>query len=641
MGLIQPTYVNTEDMKAGKYLGLTPKPCTSLRVIPGDQKVTIYVTDASDTVIDSQKLVTVAGTKVVYKTGSAPAGPEDGTEVFTSTHGQYESEGYELTGLTNETTYYFAAFTVSDHGMVNMDNVSASVTPTEQEICTVDVVTSDALEQIAEDVVARLTLTDETTGTTQEAAINGGVGNATFNIPVGDTYHVSIKLSKASYSIVGGQVVASYEDIDYYQGTADIHIVLNKDSDSYTAVQGNVRTVTMTVQQAHLYGYDLVIDNSSPSGRVSYPATVNNKDFAPFSMNFSAGIPNYGGWSESQDDIFFMPKPCMLNPDGTVEYYLSISDYTKQEDGTTAADITDSAGTGKNAMMEWTKIWTKRYEDDNGVYHFLCSDVQIDDDFDCLCNYDINDNQIDHFYTAIYFGSNRSSKLRSVANGSNMVSQTGTTEITYAKANGAGWDIEVLADRLLIADLLVLMGKSTDTQGVYGYGNANASAAIGQGTMNARGLFYATSATANCSLKVFGMEFYWSNLWRRCEGLVTNASSQILYKLTAGRHDGTTADGYNTTGAGYKTAGPAAGTSGGYINKCKVTDGGRIPVTASGSSSTYECDGLWFAASCFALVGGNWDYALLEGAFCVNLNNAVSYTNARIGAVLSCKPLAA
>ena len=640
MGLIQPTYVNTEDMKAGKYLGLTPKPCASLRVIPGDQKVTIYVTDASDTVIDSQKLVTVAGTKVVYKTGSAPAGPDDGTEVFTSTPGQYDTTGYELTGLTNETTYYFAAYTISDHGMTNLEGVTVAAVPTEQETCVVNVVTSDSLASISEDVVARLTLTDETTSTTQEAAVNGGVGNASFNIPVGDSYHVSLKLSKATYSIVGGQVVVTYEDIDYYQGTDDIHIVIDKDSASYTAVQGNTRTVTMTVQKGHLYGYDLVKSNSSPSGRVSYPNTVNNKDFTPFSMNFSAGTPNYGGWSESQDDIFFMPKPCMLNPDGTVEYYLSISDYTKQEDGVTAADITDSANTGKNAMMEWPKIWTKRWEE-NGVYYFRCSDVQIDEDYDCICNYDANDHQIDHFYTAIYFGSNKSSKLRSVSGGTNMVSQTGTTEISYAKANGDGWDIEVLADRLLIADLLVLMGKSTDTQSVYGYGHANASSAYGQGTMNARGLFYATSATADCYLKVFGMEFYWSNLWRRCEGLVTDANSKILYKLTAGRHDGTTADGYNTTGAGYKTAGTAAGTSGGYINECAVTDGGRIPVTASGSSSTYECDGLWFAASCFALVGGGWSSALLEGAFCVILSYAVSNSGANIGAVLSCKPLAA
>ena len=638
MGVAKPTFLNTEDMKAGKLLGLAPKACAVLQAIPGDQMITIYVTDASDTVIDSQTLVAVTGTKVIYKEGSAPTGPEDGTELFTTYPGQYESEGYELTGLTNETAYYFAAYTISDHGMMNLEAVTASATPTEQEVCTVNVVTSDSLASIAEDVAARLTLVNETAGTTQSADIMGGVGSASFNVAVGNTYHISMKLSKASYHIEDGHVVIVYEDIDYYLGTDDIHIIMEPNSASYTAVRGNTRTVTMTIQKAHLYGYDLDTNNSSPSGRVTYPDGVNNKTFTPFTMNFSAGTPNYGSWSESQDDIFFMPKPCLLRPNGTVECYLKISDYTKKTDGT-SADITDSAGTGKNAMMEWPKIWTKRWEED-GVYHFRCSEVQIDDGYDCLCNYDANDNQIDHFYTAIYFGSNTSNKLRSKSGGTNMVSQTGTTEIQYAKANGSGWDIEVLADRLLIADLLVLMGKSTDTQAVYGYGHANSSSAYGQGTMNARGLFYATSATADCYLKVFGMEFYWSNLWRRCEGLVTDANTKIKYKLTAGRHDGTTADGYNTTGAGYLEAGTAAGTSGGYINKCKSTPGGRIPVTASGSSSTYECDGLWFAASCFAFVGGGWNNTLLEGAFCVNLHGAVSTSNASNGAALSCKPLA-
>ena len=632
MGVATPTYLNTEDMKEGKLLGLAPKPCTLLRVIPGDQKVTIYVTDATDTVIESQKLVTVSGTKVIYKAGSAPTGPDDGTEVFTTYPGQYETHGYELTGLTNHTTYYFAAYTVSDHKMLCLEAAMQSATPSEQEDISVVVSTSDSLASIGEDVVARVTLVNETTLTETEEVISGGVGTAAFYILGGEDYHIELKLQK-----VNGQ---TYEDIDYYLGTDDIHVVVEGESSTYTAVSGNTRTIPMTVEQAQLYGYDLDTNNSSPSRRVSYPNDVNNKEYTPFSMNFSAGTPNYGGWSESQDDVFFMPKPCMLRPNGTVEYYLQISDYTKKEDGT-AADITDSAGTGKNAMMEWPKIWTKRWEDENGIYHFRCSDVKVDDDYDCLCNYDANDHQIEHFYTAIYFGSNTSNKLRSKSGGTNMVSQTGTTEIAYAKANGAGWDIEVLADRLLIADLLVLMGKSTDTQSVYGYGHANASSAYGQGTMNNRGLFYATSASADCYLKVFGMEFYWSNLWRRCEGLVTDANLKIKYKLTAGRHDGTTADGYNTTGEGYLEAGTAAGTSGGYINKCEATPGGRIPTTASGSSSTYECDGLWFAASCFAFVGGNWNNALLGGAFCVGLGSPVSDTSTTRGAVLSCKPLAA
>lgn len=617
--------------------GLPPQRA-NLSVIPGDGKVTLEWDVPETTVIEEQEVCRAKGVIIRRKTGSFPTSENDGDLVINS---ESITGSHQDTDVTNNTTYYYRAFSYSDHNVINRDPAAEkTATPTEQEICKVTVVTSDSLASIAEDVSARLTLTDETTQVTQTAEIAGGVGDTAFNIAVGDVYHISLKLSKAIYHIVGGQLVITYEDIDYYQGTDDIHIVTDPTSDSYTAVKGNTRRITMTIQKAHLYGYDLDTNNSSPSGRVTYPDTVNNSTFTPFSMNFSAGTPNYGGWSESQEDIFFMPKPCMLNKNGTVEYYLSISDYSKQEDGTTAADITDSAGTGKNAMMEWPKIWVKREQGTDGIYHFLCSDVKINEDYDCLCNYDINDKQIDHFYTAIYFGSNVSSTLRSKSGGSNMVSQSGTTEISYAKKNGDGWDIEVLCDRLLIADLLVLMGKSTDTQGVYGYGHANASSAYGQGTMNTRGLFYATSATSDCYLKVFGMEFYWSNLWRRCEGLVTNASSQILYKLTAGTHDGSTASGYNTTGDGYLTAGTASGTSGGYINKCVATKGGRIPVTASGSSSTYECDGLWFAASCFARVGGNWHITLLAGAFCVHLYSAVSYSGSDYGAVLSCKPLA-
>lgn len=617
--------------------GLPPQRA-SLSVVPGDGKVTLEWSVPETTIIDEQEVCRAKGVIIRRKTGSFPTSENDGDLVINS---ESITGSHQDTGVTNNTTYYYRAFAYSDHNVINRDPAAEkTATPTEQEICKVTVATSDSLATLAEDVSARLTLTDETTQATQTAEIAGGVGDTTFNIAVGDVYHISLKLSKATYHIVGGQLVITYEDIDYYQGIDDIHIVINPTSGSYTAVKGNTRRVTMTIQQAHLYGYDLDTNNSSPSGRVTYPDTVNNKDFTPFTMNFSTGTPNYGEWSESQTDIFFMPKPCMLNKDGTVEYYLSISDYTKQEDGTTAADITDSAGTGKNAMMEWPKIWTKREQGADGIYHFLCSDVQINEEYDCLCNYDINNKQIDHFYTAIYFGSNVSSTLRSKSGGSNMVSQTGTTEISYAKKNGDGWDIEVLCDRLLIIDLLVMMGKSTDTQGVYGYGHANASSAYGQGTMNTRGLFYATSATADCYLKVFGMEFYWSNLWRRCEGLVTDANKQVLYKLTAGTHDGSTASGYNTTGSGYLTAGTASGSSGGYINGYTATKGGRIPVTVSGSSSTYECDGMYFAASCFALVGGNYSDALLAGAFCVSLIYAVSRSAADFGAVLSCKPLA-
>ena len=70
---------------------------------------------------------------------------------------------------------------------------------------------------------------------------------------------------------------------------------------------------------------------------------------------------------------------------------------------------------------------------------------------------------------------------------------------------------------------------------------------------------------------------------------------------------------------------------------------GRIPVTASGSGTTYETDGMWFnnGQNNYALFGGNWGSALRCGGFYVTLNNAASATHAYNGAALSCKPLAA
>lgn len=248
MGLITPTYLNTEDMKAGKYMGLTPKPCTSLRVVPGDQKVTIYVTDASDTVIDSQKLVTVAGTKVVYKTGAAPESPEDGEELFTSTPGEYETEGFELTGLTNETTYYFAAYTISDHSMVCLEGTIVSATPTEQEVATISITTADNLSELPDSAQTHIVVTDTSASTTQTGDVLKGVGSKSFTIPVGHSYSVTINLRIPHYSIVDGKVVVTYEDVESVTTETNEYYISEGTKGPYTAERGNTRNLSFVIQ---------------------------------------------------------------------------------------------------------------------------------------------------------------------------------------------------------------------------------------------------------------------------------------------------------------------------------------------------------------------------------------------------------
>ena len=69
-----------------------------------------------------------------------------------------------------------------------------------------------------------------------------------------------------------------------------------------------------------------------------------------------------------------------------------------------------------------------------------------------------------------------------------------------------------------------------------------------------------------------------------------------------------------------------------------MTENGLIPQAASGSETTYYCDGLWFNKSCYALFGGSCDYGLKVGAFSLALADAVSSSSWSFGAALSCEP---
>lgn len=407
---------------------------------------------------------------------------------------------------------------------------------------------------------------------------------------------------------------------------------------AYNRSEAN-RTSVTPKKRDYLFGYDLVKSTSSPSGRVSYPDDVDNANFTPAKMNFGGSF-SYGDWNFAPGEKF-MPRPCMLTYAGVVDHYLNPNDYTQKAEGG-ASKVADTSF-GGNAMMEWPKIYTKRWEE-GGVYHFRCSDTPQDESWECWSNYDRLNNQIDHFYTPIYFGSNVSSKLRSISGQANMVSQNATTEINYAKANGSDWYTEVLADRLLIQDLLVMMGKSTDGQTVFGSGRSSSSnsSAVNTGTMNSRGLFWGSNNGTD-GVKVFGMEHFWGNLWRRTAGWM-NVNGTQKVKLTRGTKDGSTVSDYNTDGNGYKTVSGAtpSGSSGGYINSMKTEGFGRIPVTASGSSSTFEADGLYYSNSgtMYAVVGGGWGVGLPCGPFCARLSSAPSISDSSSGAALSCKPLA-
>ena len=69
---------------------------------------------------------------------------------------------------------------------------------------------------------------------------------------------------------------------------------------------------------------------------------------------------------------------------------------------------------------------------------------------------------------------------------------------------------------------------------------------------------------------------------------------------------------------------------------------GRLPIAASGSSTTFEADYTYQnSGTRYAVAGGRWYDGLAAGPFYTYLNYTPGYASTYLGVALSCKPLAA
>lgn len=391
-----------------------------------------------------------------------------------------------------------------------------------------------------------------------------------------------------------------------------------------------------------LYGFKLDQNESDPASMITYLPDCDNAQFSPARMNYTTDTFDYGDWGGA----WFIEKlkPCMLKYGGTVDYELDKNDYTKKADGT-ASDVANTAYEG-NAMVGVPKVYWKIVDNGDNTANVYFSDSKVDDDYHCWSHIDNNGNEIDYCYMPIYTGSDVNGKLRSISGLPPTGGKTRATEIDLAKANNIDndkiWYTEIFSDRILINLLLLLIGKSTDTQTTFGNGRYNASGVITSGTMDAKGLFWGAK-DAGQGIKVFGIEHLWGNLWRAIAGWIIDKGTQKV-KMTYGQNDGSTVDGYNLDGSGYISVANSIpnGKLGGYISKMIITGNGLVPTTASGSSSTFYCDGLWFDNSqiVYPLVGGGANSGAVVGAFCSHLYYNISATQPVFGASISCKPLA-
>lgn len=441
-----------------------------------------------------------------------------------------------------------------------------------------------------------------------------------------------------------------------------------------------------TAEEPIIYGIHIDPDESDPEDAVTYLADAIG--MTPAAMGQSTF--NYGSWQNA----FFMPKPCMLKYDGTVDYYLDPNDFTKKLDGT-ASDVGNINYAG-NAMMEFPKIWFKfEAGTADGEGYFYVSNQKVDNSYKCWCNMDADGNEIDHFYVHIYNGVIYDGKMRSLSgmkltpwsttaysssatyavnsvvnyDGKMWKCVTavetaeefdstkweqfafngnidGTQEVNSATANNttakSEWYIDTWCDRVLITALLYLMGKSLNLQATFGRGidsgSQTAVEAYVTGAANDKGLFYGSTSNGNTVVNVFGIENFWACKWHRTAGLIGNSSGGYSYKMTASTTDGSSVSGYNSNGNGYLTTTfnrPASN----YVRLMEFGAHGALPLnTTSATSTTYYCN-YFNTGTGFALVGGSSGFGAICG-FCVYLNVAFGNRSWDVSAALSCKPLA-
>ncbi len=243
-------------------------------------------------------------------------------------------------------------------------------------------------------------------------------------------------------------------------------------------------TVGTLCKDYNLYGFKIDQNESDPESMITY--IEDNANFRHAYMDYASDTFNYGDW---KDAFFMQVRPCMLKYDGTVDYYLNSDDYSLKEDGT-ASDVAD-VNYGGNAMVQFPKVYWKIVDNGDNTANIYISNKKLDSDFHCWSHIDNDGNEIPYCYMQIYMGYSDGTRLRSLSGKTPIDSKTASEEISLASANNKTddiiWYTDVFADRMLVNILLLLIGKSTDTQNIFGIGYV---VNVDSGAMNNKGLFY-------------------------------------------------------------------------------------------------------------------------------------------------------
>ncbi len=386
-----------------------------------------------------------------------------------------------------------------------------------------------------------------------------------------------------------------------------------------------------------------------------------------------ATSPNAQGYSAGVTvvtDTHRGMKRCVLNDDGTVNYYLSPTDSTQKEQGG-AATLTGADGM---VMVEIPKFWTKRSVVGNLVTWSIANtpvtgytlhpaftkdgsevNYRYYGAYDG-CYWDATDStyksglNLDDITSSLDLAAD---KLSSVSGVYPLVGNTRAEGRTLAANRGTFWR-QVDFTLWSAVQLLYLVEYQTFySQNVLGNGNTNVTNAYSVGsssnqsnsphsvagksnalgnrsTDTTSGASSATRDTAYMSYR--GIENFYGNCWYWTDGINVNVGATGRVHVTNNRAD--FADDTSTNMTQITTS---ATTGQNYISAIAAIDDYFIATAVSGSSTTYLTDYWYGSASSnrVVFVGGNASDAANAGAFIVVADIASSSSLRTVGSRLA------
>lgn len=574
-----------------------PYTVNTIRAVAGKNKVIISWSDPADKVVTDKnngEVITAkwSNTKVVMKTGSYPTNVQDGTLVVDNTErDKYKENGYEVTGLNNNTTYYFRFFVYSDLDAVN-DNEASKIEamPT--------LITPNGCSNISAKagngkITVSWTDPDDIERDGEVCTWAGTklvIKQGSYPTSQNDGTVVANSTVRNQYSTTGYEITGLSNDVTYYG-----QLFPYSTDDVYNTNETN--RFEATPKSVTVYGVQRQISSSSTAWtRIES------------GVGLEANATKSGGTVQNDFDNLY-PWSDIISVD------ISANGVINSRYGDADFSFTNPTG---YIMTYVPAFWYKRVQED-GYERIYIADAEYEDF-----------KKSEAFYGSRYTAGGSTSVLNSKSGQTSLGSVTLANFRTAAKNIGSNWGLFDIWRISAIQMLYLVEYADYNSQDKLGYGICSGSK-TNSGQCDSLGMKSGTLNNDKAHANIYrGFENIFGNVFYFIDGI--NISSYIAY-VNQNR------DTYacDTFSGDYKKLGYTNSSSSGYSSKLGY-DGNypevALPTEVSGSDSTYTSDYYSQNSGNRVVWFGGYSYDLTCGLWCWGCSSASSSSDSHFCARL-------